>query len=98
MSSERAPTPVEQAKEAARECDDVSTLYDLLMAVSEVSHVDVFNEDSDLLDTFVEISFEDKNGGGTRDAMTILRRAGWQPDEIFWCRQWLRASKPGGEA
>ena len=90
------PTPLQQAKEAARDNPSLSELADILLAVDGVT-AHLYRADDPLEQSLLTVTLLDSSVA-TRDVITVVERAGWTVDDVIWSRQELHCTPWEGRA
>lgn len=90
---EVAPSPIEQAKDRARDDLDNQELWNMVYDLPGVVHLQPYGEDDDWRRTTVSVTFDGYRMTG--EVTTVLQRAGWQVDEVVFERDEIRYELPG---
>jgi len=88
-----APSPIEQAKERARDDLDNQDLWNMVHDLPGIVYLQPNGEDEDWRRTTVSVGFDDYRTRG--EVTMVFQRAGWQVDDVVFEREEIRYELPG---
>lgn len=91
----RTPSLWQQALEAAHDGPTLRELASMLYSLSGL-YVDIWHEDDPYFETVVTVDCCDGAENRVDDVLTLMRRAGWELEDVTWERQRLAFTRVGG--